>query len=66
MNFLDTTRARPRTVLGSLAGLVMVLVGSLLYASNGFYYSTVFLAGTMMIPAGLVTIGLSIAPDWND
>jgi len=44
----------------------MVLVGSLLYASNGFYYSTVFLAGTMMIPAGLVTIGLSIAPDWND
>jgi len=43
----------------------MLLVGWLLYASNGFYYSTVFLTGTLMIPAGLVTIGLSISSDWD-
>jgi len=61
----ETTRARARTVLGSLAGLVMLLIGWLLYASNGFYYSTVFLTGTLMIPAGLVTIGLFISSDWD-
>ncbi len=55
-----------KTLLGILLGLASILAGWIIYSSEGFYSSVLFLTGTLMMPLGLLLLGISLTADLGE
>ncbi len=55
-----------KTLLGILLGLASMVGGWIIFSSEGFYSPVLFLAGTLMMPLGLLLLGTSITGGFGE
>jgi predicted permease len=48
-------------LLGILLGLASLLAGWIVFSANGFYSPVLMLTGTLMMPLGLIILGMSLS-----
>jgi uncharacterized sodium:solute symporter family permease YidK len=55
---LETDAKKLKTLVGILLGLASIVAGWILFSSEGFYSPTLFLSGMLMMPIGVLMVGI--------
>jgi hypothetical protein len=62
----DSSLGLLKTMLSVLLGLACLLGGWIIYSGEGFYSPTLFLTGTLMMPLGVLVVGMGLAGGFGD
>jgi hypothetical protein len=62
----DSSLGLLKTMLSVLLGLACLLGGWIIYSGEGFYSPTLFLTGTLMMPLGVLVLGMGLAGGFGE